>query len=102
MPRGKRKKVNEDLEEVVVKNKGKALVARLEEEFPSADIEVKLGRKNSFEVDISIKEGPSVSVWSGINLGPPRKLKWPDHDVVVQRIRDHLEGKENKVSSEEE
>lgn len=60
------------------------------------------GRRNSFEValfssqadaDAAVK-AKSVSggalLWTGVNKGPPRKLKWPDHDVVLKALKQEM------------
>ena len=43
-------------------------------------------RRNAFEIELV--EGDKVtSVWSGIDKGPPRKLKWVEPDVVVDKLK---------------
>uniref|UniRef100_A0A3Q3F136 Selenoprotein H n=1 Tax=Labrus bergylta TaxID=56723 RepID=A0A3Q3F136_9LABR len=49
-------------------------------------------RRNSFE--ISLLDGDKeTSLWTGIKKGPPRKLKFPQPDVVVDALQEALEAK---------
>uniref|UniRef100_A0A3B3CPJ2 Selenoprotein H n=1 Tax=Oryzias melastigma TaxID=30732 RepID=A0A3B3CPJ2_ORYME len=49
-------------------------------------------RRNSFEITLldGSKETP---LWTGIKKGPPRKLKFPQPDVVVAALKDALKTK---------
>jgi hypothetical protein len=31
--------------------------------------------------------GKETTVWSGVNKGPPRTLKWPEHSIVIAAIK---------------
>uniref|UniRef100_A0A3B5AIM3 Selenoprotein H n=1 Tax=Stegastes partitus TaxID=144197 RepID=A0A3B5AIM3_9TELE len=44
-------------------------------------------RRNSFEVTLLDGE---TSLWTGIKKGPPRKLKFPQPDVVVAALKEAL------------
>ena len=62
------------------RNAGK-LSAKLAEEFPDMEVSINAGpekpKSKSYEcVYVNGKE--RVSLWSGLKLGPPRKLKWPE------------------------
>uniref|UniRef100_A0A3Q3QUH6 Selenoprotein H n=1 Tax=Monopterus albus TaxID=43700 RepID=A0A3Q3QUH6_MONAL len=44
-------------------------------------------RRNSFEITLLDGETP---LWTGIKKGPPRKLKFPQPDVVVAALQEAL------------
>uniref|UniRef100_A0A668RM43 Selenoprotein H n=1 Tax=Oreochromis aureus TaxID=47969 RepID=A0A668RM43_OREAU len=44
-------------------------------------------RRNSFE--ITLQDG-ETSLWTGIKKGPPRKLKFPQPEVVVSALQEAL------------
>uniref|UniRef100_A0A673A4Y8 Selenoprotein H n=1 Tax=Sphaeramia orbicularis TaxID=375764 RepID=A0A673A4Y8_9TELE len=44
-------------------------------------------RRNSFEITLLDGE---TSLWTGIKKGPPRKLKFPEPDVVVAALQEAL------------
>ncbi|CAB1435595.1 unnamed protein product [Pleuronectes platessa] len=46
-------------------------------------------RRNSFEITLQdgVKE---TSLWTGLKKGPPRKLKFPQPDVVVAALQEAL------------
>uniref|UniRef100_A0A8D3BBS4 Selenoprotein H n=1 Tax=Scophthalmus maximus TaxID=52904 RepID=A0A8D3BBS4_SCOMX len=44
-------------------------------------------RRNSFEITLLDGE---TSLWTGIKKGPPRKLKFPQPDVVVTALQEAL------------
>uniref|UniRef100_A0A8D0HC68 Selenoprotein H n=1 Tax=Sphenodon punctatus TaxID=8508 RepID=A0A8D0HC68_SPHPU len=48
-------------------------------------------RRNSFEVSLLKEDGSKVELWSGIKKGPPRKLKFPEPDRVVEMLKGSLE-----------
>ena len=60
-----------------------------------ADIQVEVNpqkpRSKSFEVMLCKDEGTEIVIWSGIKKGPPRKLKFPESQVVVSGIREQLD-----------
>lgn len=64
----------------------------IREEFP--DVEVELNptkpRSKSFEITVTFDDGESELVWSGINKGPPRKLKFPELEEVLKEILKHM------------
>ncbi|NXX40606.1 SELH protein, partial [Tricholaema leucomelas] len=47
-------------------------------------------RRNSFEVSLVKEDGSTVELWSGIGKGPPRKLKFPQPEVVVEALKSSL------------
>ncbi|NWR60277.1 SELH protein, partial [Bucorvus abyssinicus] len=47
-------------------------------------------RRNSFEVSLVKEDGSTVELWSGIGKGPPRKLKFPQLEVVVEALKSSL------------
>lgn len=49
----------------------------------------KAPRRNSFEI-ILLDGGKETSLWTGIKKGPPRKLKFPQPDVVVAALQEAL------------
>lgn len=46
-------------------------------------------RRNSFEITL-MDGGKETSLWTGIKKGPPRKLKFPQPDVVVAALQEAL------------
>uniref|UniRef100_A0A8C5HJR7 Selenoprotein H n=1 Tax=Gouania willdenowi TaxID=441366 RepID=A0A8C5HJR7_GOUWI len=46
-------------------------------------------RRSSFEVTLK-DEGKETCLWTGIKKGPPRKLKFPQPDVVVAALKEAL------------
>ncbi|CAJ1058424.1 selenoprotein H [Xyrichtys novacula] len=46
-------------------------------------------RRNSFEISLQ-DGGKETSLWTGIKKGPPRKLKFPQPDVVVAALLEAL------------
>ncbi|NXS58193.1 SELH protein, partial [Brachypteracias leptosomus] len=47
-------------------------------------------RRNSFEVSLVKEDGSTVELWSGIRKGPPRKLKFPQPEAVVEALKSSL------------
>ena len=45
----------------------------------------------SFEITVTTEDGESKTVWSGVNLGPPRKLKFPDSEAFLDLVKEFLE-----------
>lgn len=48
-------------------------------------------KKGAFEITIVDEDGKAVTVWSGLKLGPPRKLKFPENDELITRVKKALE-----------
>ncbi|KAM4555800.1 selenoprotein H-like [Odontesthes bonariensis] len=46
-------------------------------------------RRQSFEITL-LDGGKETSLWTGIKKGPPRKLKFPQPDVVVAALQEAL------------
>ncbi|KAF5927425.1 hypothetical protein HPG69_019025 [Diceros bicornis minor] len=47
-------------------------------------------RRGSFEVTLVRPDGSSVELWTGIKKGPPRKLKFPEPQEVVEELKKYL------------
>ncbi|NXP05442.1 SELH protein, partial [Thinocorus orbignyianus] len=54
------------------------------------DINPRPPRRNSFEVSLVKEDGSTVELWSGISKGPPRKLKFPQPEAVVEALKSSL------------
>uniref|UniRef100_A0A8B9NB78 Selenoprotein H n=1 Tax=Accipiter nisus TaxID=211598 RepID=A0A8B9NB78_9AVES len=54
------------------------------------DINPRQPRRNSFEVSLVKEDGSTVELWSGIRKGPPRKLKFPQPEAVVEALKSSL------------
>ncbi|NXX10723.1 SELH protein, partial [Podargus strigoides] len=54
------------------------------------DINPQQPRRNSFEVSLVKEDGSTVELWSGIGKGPPRKLKFPQPEAVVEALKSSL------------
>lgn len=54
------------------------------------DLNAKPPRRNTFECTLIKKDGTEVLVWTGLDKGPPRKLKFPEPSIVVKAIQDAL------------
>lgn len=46
-------------------------------------------RRGAFEIDL-VLDGQVHPIWSGLKKGPPRRLKFPDAQVVLSALRPHL------------
>ena len=49
----------------------------------------KAAKRGSFEVFVTLKGKKEVKIWSGLELGPPRKLKFPDEDALKKAVKKH-------------
>uniref|UniRef100_A0A452R732 Selenoprotein H n=2 Tax=Ursus americanus TaxID=9643 RepID=A0A452R732_URSAM len=69
-----------------------ALSQALRLETPELPVEVNPAkpRRGSFEVTLLRPDGSSVELWTGIKKGPPRKLKFPEPQEVVEELKKHL------------
>ena len=69
------------------------LCVELKTAFPDIQVEVnpQKPRSKSFEVILCKDEGTEIVIWSGIKKGPPRKLKFPEGEVIVSGIREQLD-----------
>jgi len=47
-------------------------------------------KRGSFEITIVDEDGKSDLVWSGLKLGPPRRLKFPDFVEFIEDVRKKL------------
>lgn len=48
-------------------------------------------RRGSFECILEKKDGSTKLLWSGINKGPPRALKFQyDHQHIISELRKEL------------
>ena len=37
---------------------------------------------------VTFESGATIEVWDGKSKGPPRKLKFPDKDEILEKIKD--------------
>ncbi|XP_069486173.1 selenoprotein H [Ambystoma mexicanum] len=65
----------------------------LRQVFPDLQVELnpEKPRRNSFEVTLVKEGGSKVELWSGIKKGPPRKLKFPEPEVLVEDFKKHAQ-----------
>lgn len=49
-------------------------------------VQRKGSKRGEFEVRVKTPAGKLVTLHSGLKLGPPRRLKWPDHEEIVPKI----------------
>ena len=47
-------------------------------------------KRGAFEITITDEDGKSALVWSGLKLGPPRRLKFPDADKLIEDVKKNL------------
>ena len=48
-------------------------------------------KRGTFEVEVVSEKGKKgVTIWSGTQLGPPRRLKVPEDDVVADKAEEVL------------
>lgn len=47
-------------------------------------------RRGSFEVTLLRRDGSRAELWTGIKKGPPRKLKFPEPQEVVEELKKYL------------
>ena len=48
-------------------------------------------RRGAFEITIEREDGKSLILWTGLKLGPPRRLKFPEPDVLLAAAKAFLE-----------
>eukprot|EP00093_Oithona_nana_P014767 14767.XXX_600901_600656_1 [CDS] Oithona nana genome sequencing. len=48
-------------------------------------------KRGSFEITVTTEDGKSETIWSGVKLGPPRKLKFPDSKELLGVVKKFLE-----------
>ncbi|OQR77379.1 selenoprotein H-like [Tropilaelaps mercedesae] len=76
-----------------------ALKEALIEAYPSHlseesfDINVEKPRSKSFELTLVRAAGDEELVWTGLKLGPPRSLKFPSKDKIVELFADKIGNK---------
>jgi len=60
----------------------------------SEDVEVVYNpekpRRGAFDVTIGLSDGSEAKIWSGLDKGPPRKLKFPDAETLVNAARKNM------------
>ena len=49
-------------------------------------------RRGAFEILVEREDGKTSTVWSGLKLGPPRRLKFPDPNSLLTSVQKFLEG----------
>uniref|UniRef100_A0A6I8NXV9 Selenoprotein H n=1 Tax=Ornithorhynchus anatinus TaxID=9258 RepID=A0A6I8NXV9_ORNAN len=47
-------------------------------------------RRNSFEVTLLRPDGTRTELWSGIKKGPPRRLKFPEPELLADLLKSNL------------
>jgi len=69
-----------------------ALKEAFERAFDGIDVSInpEKPRRGSFECVLLKEDGSSIVLWSGIDKGSPRKLKFPDHQDVITRLQNEL------------
>uniref|UniRef100_A0A8C9PJR6 Selenoprotein H n=1 Tax=Spermophilus dauricus TaxID=99837 RepID=A0A8C9PJR6_SPEDA len=69
-----------------------ALSQALRLEAPELPVKVNPSkpRRGSFEVTLLRRDGSSAELWTGIKKGPPRKLKFPEPQEVVEELKKYL------------
>ncbi|KAL1924714.1 uncharacterized protein VTP21DRAFT_4368 [Calcarisporiella thermophila] len=72
------------------KNQADRVIKAIKEVYPNAECQsVAKPRSKCFE--IYVKDGDKdTQVWSGKDKGPPRKLKFPDNEKVIQLVSAEL------------
>lgn len=76
----------------VYKKNAVALVKALHSAVPELEAEFNpvKPRKKSFECTL-IKDNEEIVLWSGIEKGPPRKLKFPEsYEGIIKNLKDSL------------
>uniref|UniRef100_A0A8D2LI32 Selenoprotein H n=2 Tax=Varanus komodoensis TaxID=61221 RepID=A0A8D2LI32_VARKO len=70
-----------------------AVSQALQQAFPDALVEInpEKPRRNSFEVALLKEDGSRVELWTGLKKGPPRKLKFPEPNNVVELLKGNLD-----------
>ena len=48
-------------------------------------------RRGAFEIQVEREDGKTSTVWSGLNLGPPRRLKFPEPNALLIKVQKFLE-----------
>ncbi|KAG8541894.1 hypothetical protein GDO81_028041, partial [Engystomops pustulosus] len=61
----------------------------LQSSFPEVKIEKNptKPRRGSFEITLQDPNGQSVEIWTGLKKGPPRKLKFPEPEMIVSSLQ---------------
>jgi hypothetical protein len=49
-------------------------------------------RRKSFEISIAAPGKETKMIWSGIKLGPPRNLKFPDDEHILKLAVEAMKG----------
>uniref|UniRef100_A0A667Y2N0 Selenoprotein H n=1 Tax=Myripristis murdjan TaxID=586833 RepID=A0A667Y2N0_9TELE len=70
----------------------KAMKAALLAAHPDLTVVFKPGkpRRDSFEITL-VDGGKETTLWTGINRGPPRKVKFPESEVVLAALENALD-----------
>uniref|UniRef100_A0A0G2K8K5 Selenoprotein H n=1 Tax=Rattus norvegicus TaxID=10116 RepID=A0A0G2K8K5_RAT len=69
-----------------------ALSQALQLEAPEISVQVNRSkpRRGSFEVTLLRPDNSRVELWTGIKKGPPRKLKFPEPQEMVEELKKYL------------
>jgi len=46
--------------------------------------------RGAFDITIGLSDGTEAKIWSGLDKGPPRKLKFPDAETLVNAARKNM------------
>ena len=47
-------------------------------------------KRGSFEIYLVDESGGETPIWSGLKRGPPRREKFPDHQILVKEAEKHV------------
>lgn len=48
-------------------------------------------RKGAFDVTMVYNDGKEDLIWNGVTMGPPRKLKFIEHDDLIKLVQQSIE-----------
>lgn len=74
------------------KRNANQLLEAVRKEFPDIDSVVNSTkpRSKSFEFTLKKADGSEVVIWSGLSKGPPRRLKFPEADILISGIKENM------------
>ncbi len=50
-------------------------------------------RRGAFEIRVETDDGKVLDLWSGLALGPPRRLKFPEPEELLKLLDEKLDEK---------
>ncbi|XP_070205729.1 selenoprotein H-like, partial [Littorina saxatilis] len=77
----------------VFRRRAETLAADIRQKFENVKISLnpEKPRRGSFEVTLTPNSGKdSEVIWTGLKKGPPRKLKFPESEVIIKDIQKNL------------